>query len=79
MWSKHPELANKRTFTGGTGCVGYSYTSSGWFDRIEPLRTFSNISIAELTRRVESFQMSLGRFDYTEPSLTTPSQGEEGV
>ena len=36
------------------------YNSLGWSDRIEPSRT-----TAELTRRVEFFNMKLGRFDCT--------------
>ena len=54
-------------------------TSSGWFKRIEPPRTFSNHIITEIARRVEFFHMSSGWFDCTEPSLTTYLQGKQGV
>ena len=62
-----------------TGCVVYLYTSSGWFNCIEPPRIFSNHFIAEKARCVEFFHMSMAWFNYTEPSLTTSSQGEQSV
>ena len=62
-----------------TGCAGCLCTSSGWFKRIEPPRTFSNNIIAQIARCVEFFHMSLGWFDCTEPSLTTSLQGKQGV
>ena len=40
-------------FTGETRCAGCLCTSSGWFKRIEPPRTFSNHIITEIARRVE--------------------------
>ena len=42
-------------FTAETRCAGRLCTSSGWFKRIEPPRTFSNHIIAELQRCVEFF------------------------
>ena len=66
-------------FTEETRCAGCSYTSSGWFKRIEPPRTFSNHIITEIAGRVEFFHMSSGWFDCTEPSLTTYLQGKQGV
>ena len=42
-------------FTGETRCAGCLCTSSGWFKRIEPPRTFSNHIIAEIARFVELF------------------------
>ena len=66
-------------FTGETRCAGCLCTSSGWFKRIEPPRTFSNHIIAEIARCVEFFHMSSGWFDCTEHSLTSSLQGKEGV
>ena len=63
-------------FTGETKCAGCLCTSSGWFKRIEPPRTFSNHIIAEIAR---FFHMSSGWFDCTEPSLTSSLQGKQGV
>ena len=66
-------------FTGETRCAGCLCTSSGWFKRIEPPRTFSNHIIAEIARQVEFFHMSSGWFDCTEHSLTSSLQGKQGV
>ena len=57
--------------TGETRCVGYLYTSSGWFNRIEPHRTFWNHFITEKTRCVVFFHMSLDWFNHVEPSVTS--------
>ena len=65
--------------TGGTGCVGYLCVSSGCFNRSEPSQTFSDHFSAEKARYVQVFRMSSGWFDYTEPSLTAASQGEQRV
>ena len=53
--------------TRGSRCVGYLYTCSGWFNRSEPPRTFSNHFSA--ARCVEVYHMSSGWFDSTEPHL----------
>ena len=66
-----------RTFL--TRCAGCLYTSSWWFKRIEPPRTFSNHSIAEIARCVQFFHMGSGWFDCAEPSLTTSLQWKQGV
>ena len=66
-------------FTGGTRCVGYLCTSSGWFNRSKPPRTFLSHFNAEKARCVEVFRMCSGWFDYTEPFLTASSHGEQGV
>ena len=60
-------------FAGFAGCF---CTSSGWFKRIEPPRTFSNHIIAEIARCVEFFHMSSGWFDC---SLSTFLQGKQGL
>ena len=52
-------------------------TSSGWFKRIEPPRTFSNHIIGELARCVEFTLHDFGVV--TEPCLTTFLQGKQGV
>ena len=81
VYLNHPELVQKLRlygtfsnyiFTEETRCAGCSYTSSGWFKRIEPplIITFSNHIMTEITGRVEFFHMSSGWFDCTEPSLT---------
>ena len=61
-----------RTFSGETRFAGCLFTSSGWFKRIEPPRTFSNHIIAEIARCVEFIHMSSGWFDCAE-------QGMQGV
>ena len=61
------------TFFAGCLC-----TSSGWFKRIEPPRTFYHI-IAEIARCIEFFHISSGWFDCTEPSLSTLLQGKQGL
>ena len=61
-----------RTFSGETMSAGCLCTSSGWFKRIEPPRTFSNHIIAEIVRCVEFIHMSSGWFDCAE-------QGMQGV
>ena len=66
-------------FTEETRCAGCSYTSSGWFKRLEPPRTFSNHMTTEQAERVVVFPRRLGRFDCTEPSLATSLQGKQGV
>ena len=43
---------------GETWCAGCLCTSSWWFKRIEPPRTFSNHIIAEITRRIEFFHIN---------------------
>ena len=66
-------------FTEETRCAGFSYTSSGWFKRIEPPRTFSNHIIAEIARCEEFVHMRSGWFDCTKPSLTTSLQAKQGL
>ena len=56
-------------FTEETRCAECSYTSSGWFKRIEPPRTFSNHIMTDIAGRVEFFHISSEWFDCTEPSL----------
>ena len=74
-----------RTFTnhistwGSSMCVGYLYTSSRWLNCSELPRTFSNHFSAEKAMYVQVFYMSLGWFNYTKPSRTTSSQGDQGV
>ena len=65
--------------TGETTFAGCLCTSSGWFKRIEPPRTFSNHIMIELAGCVEVFHMSSGWFDCPEPSLTISFQGKQGV
>ena len=62
-----------------TRCAGCLCTSSWWFMRIEPPRTFLNHIIAMISKCVEFFHMSSGWFDSTEPFLTTSLQGKQGV
>ena len=79
-WFEYTEPSlNVYIFTGEARCAGCLCTSSGWFKRIEPPRTFTNHIIAEIVRCVEFFHMSSGWFDCTEPSLTTSLQGKQGV
>ena len=60
---------SNRLVTGGTGCVGtYDCASSGWFNRCEPPRTFSDHFSEEMAMCVEVFYMSSGWFEYTEPT-----------
>ena len=61
-------------FTGKIRFAGCLCTSSGGS---RAPRTFSNHIIAEIARYVEFFHMSSGLFDYTEPSLSTFSQGKQ--
>ena len=63
----------------GNKCAGCVCTSLGWFKRIEPPRTVSNLIIAEIARCVDFFRMSSGWFDCTEPSLPTSLQGKQGL
>ena len=53
-----------RTFSNYILC-----TSSGWFNRIEPPRTFSNLIISEIARCVDVVYMSSVWFDCTEPNF----------
>ena len=62
--------------TRSAGCL---CNSSGWFKHSEPQRTFSNHNITEIARCGEVCHMSSGRFDCTEPSLSTSLQGKQGV
>ena len=55
------------------------FSVSGRFKQIEPRRTFSNYILTEIARYIDFFHMSLGWFDWTEPSLTASLQGIEGV
>ena len=66
-------------FTEETRFAGCLCTSSGWFKRIEPPRTFSNRIIAEIAGRVEFIHMSSWWFDCTEPSQSTFLQGKQGL
>ena len=63
-------------FTGEARCAGCLCTSSGWFKRIEPPRTFSNHILAEIER---FFHSNSGWFNCAEPSLTTSLLGKQGV
>ena len=65
--------------TGETRSAGCLCNSSGWFKHIEPHRTYSNHNITEIARCGEVCHMSSGRFDCTEPSLSTSLQGKQGV
>ena len=72
-----------RTFTiyivaGETRCAGCLCTSSGWFKHIEPRRTYPNHIMTEIAKCVEFCHMSSGLF-HTEPSLSTPLHGKQGV
>ena len=64
-----------RIYTGEARCAGCLCTSSGWFKRIKPPRTFLNHSRTELAGRVAFFQMRSG---FTEPSAPSV-QGKQGV
>ena len=48
------------SFTGETRCAGCLGTSSGWFMRIEPPRTFLNHFLAELSRCLVVFPHAFG-------------------
>ena len=68
------------SFTEAKRCAGSSCTSSVWFKRIEPPRTFSNLIRTEIAGRVAFLQLCSGWFGCTEPpSLTTSLQGKQGV
>ena len=62
--------------TGETRFAGCLCTSSGWFKRIEPPRTFSDHIMTELAGRGEVFHM---HSRCPEPSRTTALQGKQGV
>ena len=77
-WFDSTELS-LTTFTMEARCAGCLCTSSGWFKHVEPPRTFSNYSIAEMARCIEFFHMSSGWFDSTELSLTTSLEWKQVV
>ena len=54
-------------------------TGSGRCKPSGPRRTFSNDILTERARYIDFFHLSLGWFDWTEPSLTAALQGLEGV
>ena len=75
MRLNHPERVHEHP----AHRAGFSYTSSGWFKRIEPPRTVLNHSKTEIARRVAFFLMSSGWFDCTERSLPTALQGKQSL
>ena len=50
----------KHTSTEIARCVGYCFSSSGWFKHIEPQRTYTNHTITELARCVGCLCTSSG-------------------
>ena len=50
----------KHTSTELARCVGYFFSSSGWFKHSEPLRTYTNHTITELARCVGCLCTSSG-------------------
>ena len=61
--------------TGETRCAGRLCTSLGWFEHIDPPRTFLNNIFTNIARDRAFCHMRSGWFDCTEPTLLCSSSG----